>query len=282
MSVERLTRQRGALGLAAGLALAGGVIGPTATAAAATAAAASQSVSANWAGYVVERRDGSAGFSSVSGSWLQPTAHASASDAYSAFWVGLGGSSSSSSSLEQVGTESDWVDGRAVYTAWYELVPAASVRLRLTIRAGDRMRATVKVSGATVTVGLADRTTGRSVTKTLYMRSPDTSSAEWIAEAPSTATPGGSYATLPLADFGTVAFDDASATSDGHTGSIADAAWSSDRVQLRTEGGAGGGFGGGPPDAVALDSASGARTSTLRAGGAGFAVAWRSGSAAAA
>jgi len=85
-------------------ALAAGLAG---RASAATATATAQSVAANWAADVVSRRSGG-GISCVSGSWVQPVAHTSASGAYSAFWVGLGGSTSSSSSLEQVRTESDW------------------------------------------------------------------------------------------------------------------------------------------------------------------------------
>ena len=52
------------------------------------------------------------------------------------------------------------------------------------------------------------------------MSNPDISSAEWIAEAPSTCSQGLSSCTpLPLADFGTVQFTSASATTtDGHTG----------------------------------------------------------------
>jgi hypothetical protein len=70
------------------------------------------------------------------------------------------------------------------------------------------------------------------VTKTLKMSNPDTSSAEWIAEAPSAESRGGSLQTLPLADFGTVTFTGASATSDGHTGPISDPNWSVQQVDL--------------------------------------------------
>ena len=166
---------------------------------------------------------------------MQPTVRAGSGEGYSAFWVGLGGSSSSSTSLEQVGTEADWVDGHATYIAWYELVPRASVRLALTIHAGDRIAARVTVSATTVTVLLADRTTGASVTRTLHMSHPDTSCAEWMAEAPSSATPGG-YRTLPLADFGTVTFSGASATAGAHSGPVSDAAWTAERVQLTSAG----------------------------------------------
>ena len=61
------------------------------------------------------------------------------------------------------------------------------------------------------------------------MQNPDTSSAEWIAEAPSQCDSTSSCTPLPLADFGTVQFTGASATANGHTGSIDDSNWSSQR-----------------------------------------------------
>ena len=167
--------------LAAGLAAAALAAGMTGGAASSAAAASTASVtSSNWAGYVTA----GASFSSVSGSWVVPRARSS-SEGYSATWVGLGGAGASSSALEQVGTESDYVNGRATYAAWYELVPKAPVTLKLAVHAGDRVTAKVTVDGTTVTVSLSDVTTGRSTTKVLHMADPDTSSAEWIAEAPS-------------------------------------------------------------------------------------------------
>ena len=107
------------------VAIAGGAAG-AATAAAKTAT----DVSSNWSGYVVAGTDASTGgaksFSSVSGTWVQPAADCTTSTAgstASAFWVGLGGDSTTSSSLEQTGTEADCtVNGTARYSAWYELV----------------------------------------------------------------------------------------------------------------------------------------------------------------
>ena len=85
----------------------------------------------------------------MSGSWVVPTANSSTSG-YSAFWIGLGGASSTSTALEQVGTESDHVNRRATYVAWYELVPAARQPLALTIHPGDHVAAKVTVHGTTV------------------------------------------------------------------------------------------------------------------------------------
>src|SRR6478735_1462067 len=59
-------------------------------------------------------------------------------------------------------TSSNWAGDAASgahYSAWYELVPAASVRLRLTVHAGDTISASVSVTGARVRIVLANRTT---------------------------------------------------------------------------------------------------------------------------
>src|SRR5437868_1776579 len=68
--------------------------------------ASGQAVSSNWAGYVVNGSDAtvSTSFSSVSARWVAPKATCARGRAtYSAFWVGLGGSSESSDALEQIG-----------------------------------------------------------------------------------------------------------------------------------------------------------------------------------
>jgi Peptidase A4 family len=235
-----------------------------AASASADTVASQAAVSQNWAGYVASGKQ----FSSVSGSWVQPTAKCGSGQTYSAFWVGLGGSGQSSS-LEQTGTQADCnADGSTDYYAWYELVPAAPVKLDLAIQPGDHIAAKVSVSGTDVTVSLTDQTTGRSTTKTLQMDSPDTSSAEWIAEAPSACDGSGSCQPLPLSDFGTVQFTGSSATADGHTGPISDPEWSAQAVVL--------GSGGASDVSYAPDqSSAGATPTSLSSDGSSFAVAYQ-------
>jgi hypothetical protein len=228
---------RSSLTTTAAAAFACAAFGATATASARTIEV-QEGVSQNWAGYVV---DGS-NFSTVSGSWVQPTAScASGSSTDSAFWVGLGGSSGQSNALEQTGTEIDCsASGQETQWAWYELVPKAPVKLGLAIHSGDKISARVSVSGTNVTIVLADDTTGQSATKTLQMSSPDTSSAEWIAEAPSECDSTLSQCQpLNLTDFGKVQFSDASATANGHTGTISDSAWTPSAVEIGDNGAAG-------------------------------------------
>jgi hypothetical protein len=224
---------------------------------AASAAIAPEATSENWAGYVATASAGSSGFERVSGSWVQPSADASAGDGDSAFWVGLGGSGQSAS-LEQIGTQSDVTGGQAIYYAWYELVPAAPVTINVPIHPGDHISASVTVQGSNVTVALSNQTTGGSYTNTLQMNDPDTSSAEWIAEAPSASDGQGGLQPVALADFGTVNFSGATATADdGHTGPISDGEWTSQPVALSSV------------------SAAGAQPSPVSSDGSSFSVAWQ-------
>jgi hypothetical protein len=214
-------RASAVLGLGVALAIGSG-LAIDAAGASAQSVEVQQEESQNWNGYVVASNSGNS-FSSVSGSWVQPSvsSNGTAGDGYSAFWVGLGGSGQSSQSLEQVGTAADVQNGQVTYYAWYELVPSPEQRLNLAIHPGDHMSGKVTVDGSSVTISLSDQSTGQSTTKTLQMSSPDTSSAEWIAEAPATQTEAGN-AVLPLADFGSVSFTNASATAGQVSGSIAD------------------------------------------------------------
>ena len=188
--------------------------------------------STNWAGYAASRPG--VGFRHVSGTWVAPAAHCgSGTRRYSAAWLGLGGLHTTSRALEQVGTEADCAGGKGYYSAWYELVPAAPVRLGLTVRPGDTMSAAVTVSGHLVKLFIADRTQGTSFSKQLRVDQVDVSSAEWIVEAPSACVDNGGCRALPLADFGTTSFASARTTSaTGHTGTITDPAWSAVAISL--------------------------------------------------
>src|SRR5580692_7619915 len=92
--------------------------------------------SANWSGYAVAT--GAGAVSQVAGSWVVPAVTSNVS-AYSAAWVGIDGAFSST--VEQIGTSSDFVNGQAQYYAWYEMYPAGSVNLGLTIKPGDTITA---------------------------------------------------------------------------------------------------------------------------------------------
>jgi hypothetical protein len=186
--------------------------------------------SSNWAGYAVTHRKP---FSSVTGRWVQPAATcADLSSTFSAFWVGLGGFARSAFAVEQTGTLANCSNGSPYYTAWYELYPKPPVILRLAVRPGDRFSATVSVQKKTVVIRLRNITTGKLFTKRLQMRRPDLGSAEWVAEAPTGCDFTGSCSTLPLTNFGSVAFSHSSATVKGHKGRISDPVWSATTIEL--------------------------------------------------
>jgi Peptidase A4 family len=203
----------------------------------APAAGAATTTSSNWAGYAVGKPG--VKFRRVAATWVVPKATCTATGRrrYSAVWLGLGGYHTSSTALEQIGTETDCtVKGTPSYSAWYEMVPEAPVHIDLTIRPGDAISASVIVSGHTVRLFLANRTRGTRFTKQLTVDRVDVTSAEWIVEAPS-ACYGDRCETLPLANFGTTTFTGANATSTtGHTGAISDTRWSETAIALRSGG----------------------------------------------
>ena len=195
-------------------------------------ALADDGVSSNWAGYAVH----GAGFHSVWASWRQPgVSCARGQTAYSAYWVGLGGYSAGSQALEQIGTEADCRNGRPVLSAWFEMVPAASVPVSLPVSPGDDITALVTVSGHRATLMLSDATRRRSFRTAVWSGPIDITSAEWIVEAPSDCL--STCTTLPLANFSSAVFTGAKAQlSDGYVGAIADRRWSTTRIRLSPSG----------------------------------------------
>ena len=159
------------------------------------------STSTNWSGYAVTGSK----FTTVSASWTQPSASCTGSTAYSSFWVGLDGDTSST--VEQTGTDADCSGSTPQYYAWYEMYPKFPTNLNKPVQPGDQLSASVTTDGrGNFTLTISDTTQGWTNQKTAKLRSAKLSSAEVIAEAPSSS--GG---VLPLANFGTVSFTGASA-----------------------------------------------------------------------
>jgi hypothetical protein len=121
----------------------------------------------------------------------------------------------------------------ASYDAWYELLPAGSVTIPVTISAGDTVTAEVSIdtTSGTATLTMTDVTTGETFTTSQSSSILDTSSAEWIAEAPEHCF-GSQCTQLQLANFGTVQFSGSSTTANGHVGTISDASWSALSIEL--------------------------------------------------
>ncbi|HUJ51290.1 MAG TPA: G1 family glutamic endopeptidase [Bryobacteraceae bacterium] len=184
--------------------------------------------STNWSGYAVTGAASSVTL--AAGSWIVPAATCPAGTGrrrapaeYASFWVGIDGWNSNS--VEQLGTDSDCSNGIPSYYAWYEFYPEPSYYANCTARQqrlgqctgsgnltslhpGDVMSASVSYnSNGSFTLAITDETSRASfsvvVTPNAQTGTPQRSSAEWIAEAPSS-----SSGILPLADFGTVKLGD--------------------------------------------------------------------------
>jgi hypothetical protein len=157
--------------------------------------------STNWSGYAVTAAPGTV--TDVKASWIVPAivGPCPAGNQYSSFWVGIDGYNSNT--VEQIGTDSDCQNGVPVYYAWYEFYPHASFNINsVTVSPGDNIVAesTYSAASRSFIVTITNLTTNLSFTTSSKVGSAKRSSAEWIAEAPSS---GG---VLPLADFGTVSF----------------------------------------------------------------------------
>jgi Peptidase A4 family len=233
-------------------------------------------MSSNWAGYAIAAGSPAAPparvtatFTSVTGTWKQPKVScAEAPATYSGVWVGIGGFRRSADALEQIGTAAGCdKTGRPVYYAWYELVPAPAVTIKLKIAPGDTITTSVNVDGTSVLLQIKNRTRRTSFTRQLTTAAPDLSSAEWIVEAPSGCTAEGSCRTLPLANFGSVGFTKIAAIGNAHPGTVTDAAWTASQIHL-------------VPDVPiqqdgALGSRSGAKTAAITPDGRSFTVTWQ-------
>ncbi len=187
--------------------------------------------STNWSGYAATGANGA--FTDVKGSWVEPTATCSArATAYSSFWVGLDGYNSNS--VEQLGTDSDCSRGRATYYGWIEMFPNPSIELSTStykVAPGDTLTAEVKYNGnSTYTLSMSSsRGWNYSTTQSGNFTN---SSAEWIAEAPSSCS--ATCSVLPLANFGTMSFSNS--TANGATiGSFGSSVWQ--EITMDTSGG---------------------------------------------
>jgi Peptidase A4 family len=192
--------------------------------------------SSNWAGYA----DTNDTFNSVASSWTEPTVNCANSNsglngllslpsllggpgAASAFWVGLDGYNSTS--VEQLGTDSDCDSGTPSYYAWYEMYPNPSVTLpsQYPVQPGDQMTALVAANsaGTSYTLSIKDATAGWTFSTTQTGSGFARSSAEVIAEAPSSCSIL-FCSEVPLADFGQINYSGSSViNSAGTKGSLA-------------------------------------------------------------
>lgn len=158
------------------------------------------SISLNWAGYVVasDFNTPSPVVTSVNGSWVVQTVVPSKRATYSSQWVGIGGAFDNS--LIQTGTASESSGGVQYYYAWWETLPNAETRITgFQVSPGDVINAFVFLTDTSNqwNITLNDLTQNEHFSIIVSYASSQTS-AEWIEERPSIA---GSLTTL--ANFGT-------------------------------------------------------------------------------
>jgi hypothetical protein len=196
-------------------------------------------LSSNWSGYVATAAAGAAPLvvTDATGTWTVGRIRCRGRGGTSAaFWVGIGGASPGSTALEQVGSSADCSpSGAATYRAWIEVIPAPARYLSLTIRPGDRLTAAVSITGRLVTFSLKDATRGsRYSTRLAVAHALDTTSAEWIAEAPSLCVAPTLCTVVRLANFRRVRFSSLAMIAGRHPGTLTDPAWLVTPVVLAT------------------------------------------------
>jgi len=169
--------------------------------------------SENWSGVAIESPPSGQTFKSVTGTFTVPTP--TGSGAASA-WVGIDGDTAQNSIL-QSGVDFTISGGRVSFDAWVEWFPNFAMDVSFTVAAGNQIRITVTATSTTRGTALLENlTTGRSLTTSLSAPSSSAAlqglNAEWIVED---FEEGGSL--VPLANFGTVTFTGAAATTNAGT-----------------------------------------------------------------
>jgi hypothetical protein len=169
----------------------------------------------NWSGYAATGGQ----YTAVSGTWSVPEFNQSNSFGVDATWVGIGGVHSRD--LIQAGTEQTISgSGSTQYEAWVEMLPRTSRQVSLSVHPGDSVTVSITEQATdNWLIQFTNNTTGQNYQETQQYTSSH-SSAEWVEEAPSA---GGRNGILPLANFGTIQFSNATAVKDGQTVSVAQA-----------------------------------------------------------
>jgi hypothetical protein len=196
-----------------------------------------QVTSNNWSGYAAANSLNNPkknSVSAVSGSWIVPTVVSSGGDTYSSLWVGIDGYNSPT--VEQIGTEHDFIGGVQQHYAWFEMYPGGSYLINgFPLNPGDVISASVVYSGNNIfLMTLMNDTKKVSYTiPTQYTKSSTAlrESAEWIVEAP--------YynGILPLSNFVTAYMWGCMATISGVTAPIGNSSWQNVGIEMTTSNG---------------------------------------------
>jgi len=162
-----------------------------------------------WSGYVAT----GSSLTSIEGSWVVPALDCTETPgAQSAFWIGIDGTQNPklNAPFEQTGIAANCggtTGTTAQYNAWIEWYPHRGIcKGPEEIMAGDSMFAEITYDKSTSTFRFSIQDISRwpkacTNPTPVIVKAPPLSSAEWIAEAPTT-----NNVLQPLADFGTVRF----------------------------------------------------------------------------
>jgi len=175
-------------------------------------------VSFDWSGYGVSSNVllPSPLVNNVSASWKVPLVAVSASNTFSAAWIGVGGQGDST--LIQVGSEHDSGGGRASYSLWYEMLPADSVTIpMIVVDPGDTISASINLVDSNLhqwMIQITDVTKGQPFSQ-IFTYNSTRLTAEWIVERPTV-----NNQLSNLANFGSITFTHIQAAVDGKTGTL--------------------------------------------------------------
>ena len=170
-------------------------------------------ISSIWAGYVVSSNfdKSQINITSISASWIVPTAFPTTTDTYSSAWIGIGGFQPDKT-LIQTGTEHDYFNGKDFYAAWYEILPDQAIRIEeIEVSPGDLIKASIELTDQQKNewkIEIKDVTKNQEFSINLNYNS-SMISADWILERPTVQNQISS-----LANFGSVNFTNCQATID--------------------------------------------------------------------
>jgi hypothetical protein len=173
-----------------------------------------------WGGYVVadDFTSPTPQVTGVSASWTVPKVNVSV-EGYSSVWIGIGGQINDTT-LIQMGTAQNSVDGKEEYSAWFEMLPKTASSIHTVhVHSGDRITAVINLVNPQLNLWsfeMTDHSNGNYFYQEVTYASSKLT-AEWIVERP---TVKGQISTL--ADFGTITFTSASARLNQNNGVLGD------------------------------------------------------------
>lgn len=181
----------------------------------------STAISTNWSGYVASNsltQPTTNSCSSVTGTFTVPalTPADSSLNNNLSIWVGIDGSFSTDSTVQQLGIDLTYINGKTQYYAWFEMYPDDSYEISgFPVEAGDSVTATVAYTGGTTTqqYQLSMKNNTKNVSYTVPAVDSTSTQAkrqcvEWLVEAPAIGN-----SVVPLSSFSpAIIFTNCSAT----------------------------------------------------------------------